>query len=65
MRVSREELYRLVWTEPMTKVAPRFGLSDVGLAKVCRKYQIPRPPVGYWAKIGVGQHVEPDLARTR
>jgi hypothetical protein len=61
MRVSREELYRLVWTEPMTKVAPRFGLSDVGLAKVCRKYQIPRPPVGYWAKLGVGQHVTPEL----
>ena len=60
MRVSREELYRLVWTEPMTKWAPRFGLSDVGLAKVCRKYQIPRPPVGYWAKVGVGQHVEPE-----
>jgi hypothetical protein len=45
----------------MTKLAPRFGLSDVGLAKVCRKYQIPRPPVGYWAKVGVGQHVEPEL----
>lgn len=60
LRVSREELYRLVWTEPMTKLAPRFGLSDVGLAKVCRKYQIPRPPVGYWAKVGVGQHVEPE-----
>lgn len=60
MRVSREELYRLVWTEPMTKLAPRFGLSDVGLAKVCRKYQIPRPPVGYWAKLGVGQHMEPE-----
>ena len=59
-RVSREELYRLVWTEPMTKVAPRFGLSDVGLAKVCRKHQIPRPPVGYWAKAGVGKHVEPE-----
>jgi hypothetical protein len=58
-KISREELYRLVWTEPMTKVAPRFGLSDVGLAKVCRKYHIPRPPVGYWAKLGVGHHVEP------
>jgi hypothetical protein len=60
MKVSREELYRLVWAEPMTKLAPRFGLSDVGLAKVCRKYQIPRPPVGYWAKVGVGHHVEPE-----
>ncbi len=30
--VSRAELYELIWTEPMIKVAPRFGLSDVGLA---------------------------------
>ena len=42
----------------MTKVAPTMGLSDVGLAKVCRKYEIPRPPVGYWAKLAHGKHVE-------
>src|SRR5687768_2717307 len=55
----REELYRQVWQEPTKKVVPRYGLSDVGLAKVCRKHHIPRPPVGYWAKAGVGRHVEP------
>ena len=42
----------------MTKVAPTLGLSDVGLAKVCRKYEIPRPPVGYWAKLAHGKNVE-------
>lgn len=42
----------------MTKVAPTLGLSDVGLAKICRKYDIPRPPVGYWAKIAHGKDVE-------
>jgi hypothetical protein len=56
--VSREELYHEIWQEPMTKVAPRYWISDVGLAKVCQKHNIPRPPVGYWAKSGVGQHVE-------
>ena len=46
----------------MTKVAPTLGLSDVGLAKVCRKYEIPRPPVGYWAKLAHGKKVErPEL----
>lgn len=39
----------------MTKVAPRFGLSDVGLAKVCKRYNIPRPPVGYWAQKQFGK----------
>jgi hypothetical protein len=53
--LSRDELFELVWSEPMTKVAPRLGLSDVGLGKVCKRYDIPRPPVGYWALKAVGR----------
>jgi hypothetical protein len=57
--VTRDELYELVWKEPMTKVAPRFGLANVGLAKACKRYDIPRPPVGYWAKKEYGKAPEP------
>lgn len=28
------------------------------MAKVCRKYEIPRPPVGYWAKLAHGKTVK-------
>ncbi len=55
MSIERNALYELVWQEPMTKIAPRFGLSDVGLAKACKRNNIPRPPVGYWAKKAVGK----------
>ena len=48
--LSRTELYEKVWTEPISKLAPRYGLSDVGLAKICKRNKIPRPPRGYWAK---------------
>lgn len=35
--VSREALYEEVWTDAVTVVAPRLGLSDVGLVKcICR-----------------------------
>jgi hypothetical protein len=44
--LSRKELYDQVWAEQMTKLAVRYGLSDVGLAKICKKYKIPRPPRG-------------------
>ena len=44
-----EELYELVWTTPMRRLARRFGLSEVGLAKICKKHQIPRTPRGHWA----------------
>ncbi len=40
----------------MIKLADRFGLSDVGLKKKCRRYDIPVPPRGYWARKQAGQN---------
>lgn len=53
--VDRETLYDEVWTEPVSVVAPRYGLSDVGLAKICRSLAIPLPSRGYWAKVKAGR----------
>jgi hypothetical protein len=53
--VVREALYDEVWSEPVIEVAKRYGLSDVGLAKVCRKLRIPLPSRGYWAKVKAGR----------
>lgn len=53
--VDRETLYNEVWTDPVTVVAPRYGLSDVGLAKICRTLAIPLPSRGYWAKVKAGK----------
>lgn len=55
--LARKELYDRVWTEPMQKLSKDFGLSDVGLAKICRRYAIPVPPRGYWAKKQAGHKV--------
>lgn len=52
--LSREDLYFLVWTMPTTKVAKTLGVSDVAVAKRCKKLNIPKPPRGYWAKIQSG-----------
>jgi len=35
----------------MKKLAPRFGISDVALAKACRRGDIPVPERGYWARL--------------
>lgn len=56
-RITRVELYDLVWAEPMSKACVRFGISDVGLAKVCKRLKVPIPGLGYWRKIEVGQRV--------
>ena len=51
----RGELHALVWSEPTQTVAALLGISDVGLAKVCRKYLIAKPPRGYWAQAQAGR----------
>lgn len=55
--LHRHELYDLVWSEPMTRLAGKYGFSDVWLAKICKKYNIPRPGRGYWAKKKAGERV--------
>lgn len=55
--LTREQLYEKVWSTPILQLAKEFGMSDVGLAKVCRKHSIPRPPVGYWQKLKAGKKV--------
>lgn len=52
---TRQELYDLVWSIPMTKLAERYGISGNGLAKACRTAAIPVPERGYWAKLRAGK----------
>jgi hypothetical protein len=55
---TREELHEKVWSTPMQKLAVEFGFSDREFAKLCRRYEVPVPPRGYWARIQVGQSVQ-------
>ena len=56
--LTRKELYDLVWSVPMMKLAKRFDLSDQGLVKKCKKHNIPRPLMGHWAKLAHGKTVK-------
>lgn len=53
--MKRSELYKKVWSMPIVRLAKELGISDVGLAKACRRHAIPVPPRGYWAKLKAGQ----------
>jgi len=44
--VSVEELYQLIWGKPIHTLSKEFGISDVGLAKICKRNNIPRPERG-------------------
>jgi hypothetical protein len=54
-RLSRKELYELVWSEPLKILAPRFGISDVALKKACARAEVPTPGLGHWAKKAAGK----------
>ena len=55
---TRQEFHALVWSKPMTHLAKEFALSDVALHKICRKHDIPNPPLGWWAKKAAGKAVK-------
>lgn len=54
---TREELYELVWSEPLSRLARKYDISDTGIRKKCKKMNIPLPQNGYWSKIKFGYKV--------
>lgn len=58
-KMSRQALYEQVWAQPMTKVAKEYGISNVALAKICKKLNIPCPWRGYWRRKETGKSVKP------
>lgn len=57
IRLTRRELCEQVWSEPLWDVAGRYGISDVGLAKLCRRHAIPLPGRGHWQRRAAGKPV--------
>jgi len=66
--MTREELFDLVWEQPATHLAKRFGLSAAAMRKLCADHLIPMPPPGYWTKRSHGLEIErpplPQSSRT-
>ena len=58
IRLTREDLYQMVWELPMTDIAQKYNISDVGFRKLCIRLNIPFPKSGDWTKIRSGHFVE-------
>lgn len=54
--LTREQLYELVWSAPVSKVAKDLAISGVALAKRCGREGVPVPPRGYCriSRLGTG-----------
>lgn len=56
--IEREAIYQEVWSDPVSTVSKRYGLSDNGLRKICKKLGVPLPEAGYWARLRAGQQIK-------
>jgi len=57
VKLTRKELYDLVWAQPMSRLAKKYKISDNGLRKICKRINIPIPAMGHWQRIQYGKQV--------
>ena len=53
--ITSEELNKLIWSKPTTEIAKDFKVSDVAVAKLCKKLGVEKPPRGYWRLVETGR----------
>ena len=58
--LSWQELQRLVWSMPTTRIAEQFGVSDSAIGKRCRAAGIRKPPPGFWNRVDAGKIPHPN-----
>jgi hypothetical protein len=64
--LTREQLYEKVWSQSISSLAKQWGISDVGLAKICKRHNIPRPGLGHWARKQHGYNsIQPPLPQLK
>lgn len=51
LNISKEELEKMVWIKPMTKLGELYNVSDKTIKKWCEKWNINGPKRGDWRKI--------------
>lgn len=56
--IPKLKLLDLIWTKPVSALAKEFGVSPNGLAKICDRLDIPRPPKGYWRSELISSRVQ-------
>ena len=55
--ITRKDLHKMVWKEPLLTLSKRYSISDNGLRKICIRLDIPLPPNGYWQKVRYGKSI--------
>ncbi len=56
-KVTRKELYDLVWDQPINKIAKKLKIEQQRLKEICGENKIPLPTRGYWSKVRFNKEV--------
>lgn len=54
LTLTRQELYDLVWSTPLTTLEKTHQLSANDFRTLCKNYHIPLPKSGHWTKVQFG-----------
>lgn len=58
IELSRKQLYDLVWSTPISQLTQQYAISNEGFKKICKKFEIPMPPNGFWLKLKYNKKVK-------
>lgn len=56
--LTRAELHELLWSEPIKKIATRFGVRPIEIVNAADQAAVPRPPGGHWTQLAFGKASE-------
>ncbi|MFX0555630.1 hypothetical protein ACOCEA_02470 [Maribacter sp. CXY002] len=63
---NRQELFELVWNEPLNKLAKKFNIEPQSLKDICTENNIPLPTLGFWSKVKFNKKVvKPTLPKIK
>lgn len=50
-KMSRSDLYNLVWSKPASKIIKDYSITITVFKSFCRDHNVPLPKNGYWSKL--------------
>jgi hypothetical protein len=57
-RVTRKDLYDLVWSKTLAKLTEEFAYTNEGIKKICKEFDVPMPDNGYWSKLKFDSNIQ-------
>jgi hypothetical protein len=58
IKLTRKELYDIVWSTTLTKLTQQYAYTNEGIKKLCKQFEIPMPNGSYWLKLKFNKKIK-------